>query len=117
MMSIKELFENLKSDFDLIPIAHLSHINQNGEYVILSGFGRENPNTKTLNLKVIFARNTYDKEVYAGLDKIEEFENKIFKKIEAKFRATILNDMQIRDITESLYVYIFDLRIPMKKVY
>ena len=115
-MDIKALFDELKNEFSLIAVAHLSHINQNGEYLVFSGFDRLNLNTKMVNFKVLFVRNTYDKEVYSGLDKIQEFEYKIFR-IEKKFKTEILTSMQIKDITDSLYVYIFDLRIPLKKVY
>ena len=114
--TIIEIFDYLKDEFKLIPIAYYSHIIQNGDYIILNGFDRENPNTKNLNIKVIFARNTYDKEVYSGLNKIEAFEEKIFKLLEKEHRKEILTNMEIKGISESLYAYVFDLRIPMKKV-
>ena len=115
-MSTKALFERLKGDFGLIPIAFYNHIAQNGDYVILSGFNRKNPNTKIINLKVLFVRNTLDREVYTFLDEIASFEDKIFK-IEAALRAEILSDMSVQAISEGQFAYIFTLNVPLKKVW
>lgn len=115
MMTIKELFENLHNDLKLIPISWFSAIKSNGDYAILSGFGRENPNTKIAQIKVVFVRNTLEKDAYKFLNEIQEFEDKIFK-MEAKFRAIILENMQIQSISEEKFAYVFDLRIPLKRV-
>ena len=64
---------------------------------------------------MLFVRNTLDREVYKFLDEIAEFEDKIFK-MEAKNRDIILSDMQIQSINESLFAYVFNLNIPLKRV-
>ena len=112
---MKALFEKLKNEFGLKPVSFYNHINQNDDYVILTGFDRKSPNTKIANLKVLFVRNTLDREVYKFLDEIAEFEDKIFK-MEAKNRDIILSDMQIQSINESLFAYVFNLNIPLKRV-
>ena len=114
-MTIKSLFEELKNEFGLEPIAFYNHIKQNDDFVILTGFDRANVNTKMVNLKVLFVRNTLEREVYKYLDEIAEFEEKILK-LEQRFRASILSSMQIQSISESLFAYVFNLQVPLKKV-
>ena len=114
-MTTKELFENLKSDFGLIPIAHYSQIRQNGDYATLSGFDRVDLNTKEVSVKVLFVRNTLEREVYKFMDEIAEFEDKILK-MEAKFRGIILKSMQIQAISEEKFAYVLNLDIPIKRV-
>ena len=113
-MSIKTLFNTLKSDFDLIPVAFYSHIKQNGDYVLLTGFSRKNPNIKIAKLKVLFVRNTLEREVYAYLDEIQSFEDKIFK-MERTLRSVILEDMQIQSISEGQFAYVFDLEFEVRR--
>lgn len=113
-MAIKALFERLKSEFGLIPVAFYNHIKQNGDYAILTGFDRKNPNVKIARIKVLFVRNTLEREVYAYLDEIQAFEDAIFK-MERDLRAIILEDMQIQSISEGQFAYVFDLGFEVRR--
>ena len=112
---MKETLEYLKSKLNLTAVANTALIDQNGDYLIFSGFERISANETSLKFQIVLARNTLDCEIYGILDEIMAFSDKLLKD-EAASRAVILKSAETRFISESLYAYIFDLNFPIKRV-
>jgi putative cysteine repeat modular protein 1 pbCRM1 len=112
---MKETLEYLKSKLNLTAVANTTLIDQNGDYLIFSGFERISANETSLKFQIVLARNTLDCEIYGILDEIMALGNKLLED-EAKRRAVILKSAETRFISESLYAYIFDLNFPIKRV-
>ena len=112
---MKETLEYLKSKLNLTAVANTALIDQNGDYLIFSGFERISANETSLKFQIVLARNTLDCEIYGILDEIMALSDK-FLKDEAERRVIILKSAETRFISESLYAYIFDLNFPIKRV-
>ncbi|WP_298706928.1 hypothetical protein [uncultured Campylobacter sp.] len=112
---MKETLEYLKSKLNLTAVANTAIIDQNGDYLIFSGFERISANETSLKFQIILARNTLDCEIYGILDEIMALSDKLLKD-EAERRVIILKSAETRFISESLYAYIFDLNFPIKRV-
>lgn len=112
---MKETLEYLKSKLNLTAVANTALIDQNGDYLIFSGFERINANETSLKFQIVLARNTLDCEIYGILDEIMALSDKLLKD-EAERRVIILKSAETRFISESLYAYIFDLNFPIKRV-
>lgn len=112
---MKDTLEYLKSKLNLTAVANTALIDQNGDYLIFSGFERISANETSLKFQIVLARNTLDCEIYGILDEIMALSNKLLKD-EAERRAVILKSAETRFINESLYAYIFDLNFPIKRV-
>nr|DAD66335.1 MAG TPA: hypothetical protein [Myoviridae sp. ctuYn2]DAU54899.1 MAG TPA: hypothetical protein [Caudoviricetes sp.] len=112
---MKETLEYLKSKLNLTAVANTALIDQNGDYLIFSGFERISANETSLKFQIVLARNTLDCEIYGILDEIMALSNKLLKD-EAERRVIILKSAETRFISESLYAYIFDLNFPIKRV-
>ena len=112
---MKDTLECLKSKLNLTAVANTALIDQNGDYLIFSGFERISANETSLKFQIILARNTLDCEIYGILDEIMALSDKLLKD-EAASRAVILKSAETRFISESLYAYIFDLNFPIKRV-
>lgn len=112
---MKKTLEYLKSKLNLTAVANTALIDQNGDYLIFSGFERISANETSLKFQIILARNTLDYEIYGILDEIMALSDKLLKD-EAASRAVILKSAETRFISESLYAYIFDLNFPIKRV-
>ncbi|WP_297959746.1 hypothetical protein [uncultured Campylobacter sp.] len=112
---MKETLEYLKSKLNLTAVANTALIDQNGDYLIFSGFERISANETSLKFQIVLARNTLDCEIYGILDEIMALSDKLLKD-EAERRVIILKSAETRFISESLYAYIFDLNFPIKRV-
>lgn len=112
---MKETLEYLKSKLNLTAVANTALIDQNGDYLIFSGFERISANETSLKFQIVLARNTLDCEIYGILDEIMALSDKLLKD-EAERRVIILKSAEARFISESLYAYIFDLNFPIKRV-
>ncbi|WP_298986742.1 hypothetical protein [uncultured Campylobacter sp.] len=112
---MKETLEYLKSKLNLTAVANTALIDQNGDYLIFSGFERISANETSLKFQIILARNTLDCEIYGILDEIMALSDKLLKD-EAASRAVILKSAETRFISESLYAYIFELNYPSRRV-
>ena len=112
---MKETLEYLKSKLNLTAVANTALIDQNGDYLIFSGFERISANETSLKFLIVLARNTLDCEIYRILDEIMALSDKLLKD-EAPSRAVILKSAETRFISESLYAYIFELNYPLKRV-
>lgn len=112
---MKDTLEYLKFKLNLTAVANTALIDQNGDYLIFSGFERISANETSLKFQIILARNTLDCEIYGILDEIMALSDKLLKD-EAASRAVILKSAETRFINESLYAYIFDLNFPIKRV-
>ena len=112
---MKKTLEYLKSKLNLTAVANTALIDQNGDYLIFSGFERISANETSLKFQIVLARNTLDCEIYGILDEIMALSNKLLKD-EAERRVIILKSAETRFISESLYAYIFDLNFPIKRV-
>lgn len=112
---MKETLEYLKSKLNLTAVANTALIDQNGDYLIFSGFERISANETSLKFQIILARNTLDCEIYGILDEIMALSDKLLKD-EATSRAVILKSAETRFISESLYAYIFELNYPLRRV-
>lgn len=112
---MKETLEYLKSKLNLTAVANTALIDQNGDYLIFSGFERISANETSLKFQIVLARNTLDCEIYGILDEIMALSNKLLKD-EAERRVIILKSAETRFISESLYAYIFELNFPIKRV-
>ena len=96
---MKETLEYLKSKLNLTAVANTALIDQNGDYLIFSGFERISANETSLKFQI----------------EIMALSNKLLKD-EAERRVIILKSAETRFISESLYAYIFDLNFPIKRV-
>lgn len=112
---MKETLEYLKSKLNLTAVANTALIDQNGDYLIFSGFERISANETSLKFQIVLARNTLDCEIYGILDEIMALSDKLLKD-EAAARQVILKGLRTQFISESLYAYIFDLNFPIKRV-
>ncbi|WP_297894648.1 hypothetical protein [uncultured Campylobacter sp.] len=112
---MKETLEYLKSKLNLTAVANTALIDQNGDYLIFSGFERISANETSLKFQIVLARNTLDCEIYGILDEIMVLSDKLLKD-EAASRAVILKSAETQFISESLYAYIFELNYPLKRV-
>lgn len=112
---MKDTLEYLKSKLNLTAVANTTLIDQNGDYLIFSGFERISANETSLKFQIVLARNTLDCEIYGILDEIMALSDKLLKD-EAASRAVILKSAETRFISESLYAYIFELNFPIKRV-
>ena len=112
---MKETLEYLTAKLNLTAVANTALIDQNGDYLIFSGFERISANETSLKFQIVLARNTLDCEIYGILDEIVALSNKLLKD-EAERRVIILKSAETRFISESLYAYIFDLNFPIKRV-
>lgn len=112
---MKDTLEYLKSKLNLTAVANTALIDQNGDYLIFSGFERISANETSLKFQIVLARNTLDCEIYGILDEIMALSDKLLKD-EAERRIIILKSAETRFISESLYAYIFDLNFPIKRV-
>jgi len=112
---MKDTLEYLKSKLNLTAVANTALIDQNGDYLIFSGFERISANETSLKFQIVLARNTLDCEIYGILDEIMALSDKLLKD-EAERRVIILKSAETRFISESLYAYIFDLNFPIKRV-
>ena len=109
----KECLKNVCEKLNLSEIDDISHVNQNGDYAVFIGANRKSANTYEAKINVILARNSLDHA--RNLAELDAIEAKVFE-MEAMRGTKIGANISVHTISESLYAYVFNLEIQIKRV-
>lgn len=108
-------FDEIKELLGLIPVANLSSIDQNGEYLTISGLKSLTPMSDLLSLDIILAYNTLECDIYVVLDRVESVLDELFC-YGAKTKEKVFDSLSLGAISESLYFYRIRVNLNIKRV-